>query len=83
MLRQQPPRIAQGDNATLARWLLTTQDCAHSNTFQLTHQFLAYMPGVRRAGVTEGAVRLQAMALIQYGHGVLTVINRARQERAQ
>jgi len=63
-------------DARMARWLLMTQDRAHSNTFRLTHQFLAYMLGVRRAGITEAAGRLQDKRLIQHRHGVLTVLNR-------
>jgi CRP-like cAMP-binding protein len=63
-------------DARMARWLLMTHDRAHSNTFRLTHQFLAYMLGVRRAGVTEASGRLQAKCLIRHRHGELTVLDR-------
>lgn len=63
-------------DSRMARWLLMTQDRAHGATFHLTHKFLAYMLGVRRAGVTEAAGRLQEKGLIQYLRGELTVINR-------
>ena len=61
----------------LARWLLTTQDCAHSNVFTMTHLFLAYMLGVRRAGVTEAAQLLQSAGLISYSRGRVTVLDRS------
>ncbi|QNK67236.1 Crp/Fnr family transcriptional regulator [Variovorax sp. PAMC26660] len=66
----------------LARWLLMSQDRAQSDSFRVTHEFLAYMLGVRRVGITLAANALQQGGLIAYQRGDLQVLDRRGLEAA-
>jgi CRP-like cAMP-binding protein len=66
----------------LARWLLMSQDRAQSDSFRVTHEFLAYMLGVRRVGITAAAGDLQRQGLIRYHRGQLQVLDRPGLEAA-
>lgn len=59
----------------LCRWLLLIYDRVPTGTVQLTQEFIAHMLGVRREGVTLAARRLQAVGLIRYGRGQLTILD--------
>lgn len=66
----------------LARWLLMSQDRAQSERFYITHEFLAYMLGMRRVGITAAASALQRSGLIEYHRGEMRVLDRIGLEAA-
>jgi CRP-like cAMP-binding protein len=61
----------------LCRWLLLSLDRLQGDELVMTQELIANMLGVRREGVTEGALKLQNAGLIRYTRGRITVLNRA------
>jgi len=61
----------------LARWLLMAHDRTTSDAVPLTHEFLAVMLGVRRAGVTVAIHGFERRGLVTTRRGQLTIVNRA------
>jgi CRP-like cAMP-binding protein len=59
-----------------ARWLLMTHDRVDGDSFELTHEFLAFMLGVRRAGVSVAMRTLQNDGLVRYNRGRVTIVDR-------
>jgi CRP-like cAMP-binding protein len=60
----------------LARWLLMAHDRMIGDAVPLTHEFLAVMLGVRRAGVTVAIHGFERRGLVTTRRGQLTVANR-------
>jgi CRP-like cAMP-binding protein len=65
-----------------ARWLLMTSDRVDGDDFALTHEFLAFMLGVRRAGVTVTMRALQDAGIISYVRGRIRIVDRVALEAA-
>lgn len=64
----------------LCRWLLLSLDRLPSNELKMTQELIANMLGVRREGVTEAAGKLQALEVIRYSRGKITVLDRPQLE---
>ena len=65
----------------LCRWLLLSLDRLDGADLVMTQELIANMLGVRREGVTEGALKLQQAGLIRYHRGHITVLDRPRLEQ--
>ena len=64
----------------LARWLLIARDRLDSDEVPMTQEFMAFMLGVRRAGVSVVANALHEQGLIRQTRGRIVVLDRARLE---
>jgi CRP-like cAMP-binding protein len=58
------------------RWMLMVADRLDRETFELTHDFIAQMLGVRRASVTEALGALEKRGLIKTSRGRITLTDR-------
>src|SRR5579863_8060646 len=65
----------------LCRWLLLSLDRLEGNELVMTQELIANMLGVRREGVTEGALKLQQAGLIRYARGHISVLDRIGLEK--
>jgi CRP-like cAMP-binding protein len=61
----------------LSRWLLMMRDRLSTDKYEFTQKYLGYMLGVRRAGVSEAASRLQRRKLIRYSRGRIEIVDPA------
>ncbi len=65
----------------LCRWLLLSLDRLQGTELVMTQELIANMLGVRREGVTEGALKLQQGGLIRYARGHISVLDRVGLEK--
>jgi CRP-like cAMP-binding protein len=65
----------------LCRWLLLSLDRLTGNELVMTQELISNMLGVRREGVTEAALHLQAAGLIKYARGRISVLDRPGLEK--
>lgn len=62
----------------VARWVLMTHDRSETSAVHLSHEIVASMLGVRRAGVTVALKGLERRGLLKIEHGFITVLDRDR-----
>jgi CRP-like cAMP-binding protein len=61
----------------LCRWLLTSQDNAHSSEIKSTQELLSQMLGVNRGSASQAASALQKAGLISYRRGRIVILDRS------
>jgi CRP-like cAMP-binding protein len=65
-----------------ARWLLTTMDRVGADCFKLSHDFLAQMLGLRRAGTNAVLQKFKRRGILDYHNGEMNIKNRSSLESA-
>jgi CRP-like cAMP-binding protein len=70
-------RLHRAD-ARFARWLLMVQDRLHTDTLQMTQEFLSNMLGTRRTTVAEVSAILQRAAAIEARRGLVKISDRPK-----
>ncbi len=63
----------------LCRWLLSMDRLSHER-LTMTQEFISNMLGVRRAGVTAAAGKLERLGVVSYRRGLIRVLDRPRLE---
>ena len=66
----------------LARWILMCFDRVDGDEFPVTHEFLAFMLGVRRPGVTTTVHVLEGAGMIKARRSRIQILDRAKLEEA-
>lgn len=66
----------------LARWLLRLNDRAQDVAFELTHETISRMLGVRRATVTRAVAELVSLGAIESGRNAVRIVDRSQLEAA-
>jgi CRP-like cAMP-binding protein len=64
----------------MARWLLMLHDRLETDEFELTHEFMSHMLGVRRSSISEVAYKLQERGFIHYERGHIRMLDRKGME---
>lgn len=65
----------------LARWLLLASDRMQSNALTVTHDLLAMIMGVRRAGITNALLQFEADGVLKKTRGAVHLTNRTALEQ--
>jgi len=66
----------------LAKWLLMADDRSGACALELTHEHLATLLGVRRAGITVAMSALKSAGVLQSANGRVSILDRAQLERS-
>ena len=66
----------------LVRWLLICSDRANSDSFTMSHEYLATMLGSSRPTVSVAAAMLKKKGLISYSRGKVRILDQKRLEEA-
>ncbi|HVH89393.1 MAG TPA: helix-turn-helix domain-containing protein [Terriglobales bacterium] len=63
-----------------SRWMLMSLDRIDINHFVITHDFLANLLGVQRAGLSQLVERLASKGVVKTGRGEIRVADRGKWE---